>query len=855
MLFLFSGAWGGDGMSFWGKNKKRKAQAERLRMCGHALLEGTLPYVKLYSQLGFQDSDKVGLKNAALAEMSNNLGGLGIRIPDGYAITTAAYHYFIESNQLAPAISNALENIVIDDLSSLRVVSRQISSLIAKADFPEDLAEAIDAAYITLEEKYGANLDVAVRSSSTVEGLPSTSFAGQQVSCLNVRGPSSLIAACQQVYASLFSERALSYCLQHDLKPMEIGVSIGVQKMVRSDLAVSGVMATLDVQTGFRDVVTISSSYGLGENIAQGAVNPDEFTVFKPLLTESRIPILKRHLGEKAVRMVYAKEASSTTLNEPVQDHERLSFSLSDDEIGLLAKQACAIEEYCFGLQGKPCPVEIEWAKDGKDGEIYIVQARRETTHAQKASRIYQDYRLLDQGWFLVGGKSVGHSIVTGTARIIHSVSEIHMLEAGEILVTPKTGPDWEPALSHVAAIVTDSGGPCCHTATTARELGIPAVVGCGDATQVISTGDEITVVCIERDRGQVYDGKLAYKMDEQVYSDIAPTETQLMLNLSNPEDAFEYAALPVAGVGLVKMEYIINHYIRVHPRALLEYEGQTPDVQFTIDEITAGYPDRRSYYVKRLAEGLGMIAAAFYPRPVMVRLSDFQSNEYAALYGGDCFESNEENPKLGLRGAARYFSPAFADSFALECEAIQYVRDAMGLSNLRVIAPFVRTPEEGGQLLTLMARHGLRQGRNNLKVYLMCETPANVLLAEEFLQYFDGFSIGTDDLLQLTMGVDRGSTLFTDIDERNRAVLKLIYLAIEACHRTGRYIGISGSAPSDYPEITHWLVEQGIGSISFEPQSYFKMQKVVASAEAKSTMDETQEFNIPPKSPLKVPA
>ncbi len=843
------------GMSFWGKNKKKRSQAERLLRCGHALEEGTLQYVKLYSQLGFRDRDSIGLKNAALAEMSNSLGRHGIRIPDGYAITTAAYRYFLESNQLVSVISNALQNIVTDDLSSLRAVSQQVTDLVTNADFPEDLAEEIDAAYIALEQKYGPNLDVAVRSSSSVEGLPSTSFAGQQVSYLNVRGPEALMAACQQVYTSLFSDRAIAYCLQHDLKPMDIEVSIGVQKMVRSDLAVSGVMATLDIQTGFRDVVTISSSYGLGENIAQGAVNPDEFTVYKPLLTESRAPILKRHLGEKAVRMVYGKNGGSTTRNEPVLKHERASFSLSDEEVCLLARQAQTIEEYCFGQRGKSCPMEIEWAKDGKDGEIYIVQARRETTHTRKESKIYQDYQLLDQGWFLAGGKSVGHTIVTGTARVINTVSEIHMLQPGEILVTPKTGPDWEPALSHVTAIVTDSGGPCCHAATTARELEVPAVVGCGDATQVITTGDEITVVCIERDRGQIYDGKLAYQMDEWAYSGIDPTETQLMLNLSNPEDAFEYAALPVAGVGLVKMEYIINHYIKVHPRALLEYEGQAPDVQFTIDEITAGYPDRRSYYVKRLAEGLGMIAAAFYPRPVMVRLSDFQSNEYAALYGGDCFESNEENPKLGLRGAARYFSPEFADSFALECEAIQYVRSDMGLSNLRVVAPFVRTPEEGGQLLTLMARHGLRQGQNDLKVYLMCETPANVLLAEEFLQYFDGFSIGTDDLLQLTMGVDSGSSLFSDIDERNRAVLKLIYLAIEACHRAGRYIGISGSAPSDYSEITRWLVEQGIGSISFEPQSYFNMQKVVACAEAKSTMDETQEFNVPPKSPLRIPA
>ena len=843
-------------MNFWGKNKKKRVQAERLRQCGHALENGSLQYVKLYSQLGFRDRDTVGLKNAALAEMSNNLGGQGIRVPDGYAITTAAYQYFLESNQLIPTISAALKDLAVDDLSSLRETSRQVSDLVSKANFPEDLAEEIDAAYIALEQKYGSNIDVAVRSSSTVEGLPSASFAGQQVSCLNVRGPENLMVACQQVFTSLFSERAIAYCLQHELNPMDIRVSIGVQKMVRSDLSVSGVMATLDVQTGFQNVIAISSSYGLGENIAQGAVNPDEFTVFKPLLTELRTPILKRHLGEKAVRMVYKNDGNGpATRNEPVLENDRARFSLSDEDIGLLARQGRIIEEYCFKQQETFCPMEIEWAKDGEDGEVYIVQARRESARARNETRIYQDYQLLDQGWFLAGGKSVGHSVVTGVARVIQTVSEIHKLQPGEILVTPKTGPDWEPALSHVAAIVTDSGGPCCHAATTARELGVPAVVGCNDATQVISTGDEITVVCIERDRGQIYDGKLAYKMDERVFSDITKTETQLMLNLSNPEDAFEYAALPVAGVGLVKMEYIINHLIKVHPRALLEYEGQAPDVQFMIDEITAGYSDRRSYYINRLAESLGMIAAAFYPRPVMVRLSDFQSNEYATLYGGDCFENNEENPKLGLRGAARYFSPEFAESFSLECEAIRYVRNEMGLSNLQVIAPFVRTPEEGGQLLTLMARHGLRQGDNELKVYLMCETPANVLLADEFLQFFDGFSIGTDDLLQLTMGVDSGSSLFTGIDVRNRAVLKLIYLAIDACHRTGRYIGISGSAPSDYTEITRWLVGQGIGSISFEPQSYFKMQKVVACAESKSTLDETQEFNAPPKSPLRIPA
>jgi pyruvate,water dikinase len=841
-------------MIFLGKNKKKKAQAERLS--GYVLGGDSLRFVKPYSQLGFRDANEIGLKNAALAEMYNQLGEQGIRVPDGYAITADAYRYFLVSNQLVPLISEALERVSLDDLAGLQTVSRLIRSLVLKADFPEDLSGEIITAYAAMEEQYGVNLDVAVRSSSTVEGLPSASFAGQQTSCLNVYGSKRLITSCQQVFASLYSERAMAYCMQHDLDPMDIAVSIGVQRMVRSDLGVAGVMATLDVQTGFRDVITISSSYGLGENVAQGAVNPDEFTIFKPFLDEGRAPILKRHLGEKAVRMVYGKSGGgSTTRNEAVPEEDRTKFSLTDEEISLLAKQGAIIEKHCFGQPGKPCPVEIEWAKDGKDGEIYIVQARKEAIHAQRETSTYQDFQLLDQGWLLAGGKSVGHSIVTGIARVIQTVSEIHLLQPGEILVTPKTGPDWEPALSSVAAIVTDSGGPCCHAATTARELGVPAVVGCSDATQVIATGDEITVVCIERDRGRIYNGKLAYKMDERVYSDIHSTETQLMLNLSNPEDAFEYAELPVSGVGLVKMEFIISHHIKVHPRALLEYEGQTPDIQFRIDEITAGYPDRRSYYVRRLAEGLGMIAAAFYPRPVLVRLSDFQSNEYAALYGGDCFESNEENPKLGLRGAARYFSPEFAESFALECEAIEHVRNDMGLDNLQVIAPFVRTPEEGGQLLTLMARHGLRKGTNGLKVYLMCETPANVLLADEFLQYFDGFSIGTDDLLQLTMGVDSSSSLFNDIDERNRAVLKLIYLAIEACHRAGRYIGISGSAPSDYPEITRWLVEQGIGSISFEPQSYFKMQKVVACAEAKSLDTETQEFKAPPKSTLRIRA
>ena len=849
-------------MIFLGKNKKKTAQAKYLRKRDDSPGKGPLRYVRPYSQLGLRDADEVGLKNAVLAEMANNLAGQGIRVPDGYAITADAYHYFLDSNQLVPAISDALKPLKPADLPGLQTISRKIRSLIMRADFPGDLAGEIVTAYASMEAKHGPNPDVAVRSSSTVESLPSASFAGQQTSCLNVRGPASLIDACHQVFASLFSERAMAYCMHHDLDPLDIAVSIGVQKMVRSDLSVAGVMATLDVQTGFRDVITISSSYGLGENVAQGAVNPDEFMVFKPLLEAGRVPVLKRNLGEKAVRMVYGKGGSGpATRNEAVPDQDKARFSLTDEEIGLLAMQGRIIEEHCSGGETDPCPMEIEWAKDGENGDIYIVQARRVSVHAQKETKIYQDYQLLDQGWLLSSGKSVGHNIVTGVARVIQSVAEIHMLQPGEILVTPNTGPDWEPALSSVAAIVTDNGGPCCHAATAARELGVPAVVGCGDATQVIVTGDEITVVCIERDRGRIYDGRLAYEMEERAYSDFDTTQTQLALNLSNPEDALEYARLPVAGVGLVKMEFIINHYIQVHPRALLEYEGQAPDVQFTIDEITAGYPDRRSYYVSRLTEGLGMIAAAFHPRPVMVRLSDFQSNEYAALYGGDCFEDSEENPKLGLRGAARYFSPEFAESFALECEAIQYVRNDMGLSNLQVIAPFVRTPEEGGQLLTLMARHGLRQEKNGLKVYLMCETPANVLLADEFLQYFDGFSIGSDVLLQLTMGVDRSSRLFEDIDERNRAVLKLIYLAIDACHRREKYIGISGAAPSTYTEITRWLVGQGIGSISLEPHAYFKMQKVVLHAEGESSknepseIEETQEFKAPLTMTLKRPA
>ncbi|HYA38292.1 MAG TPA: phosphoenolpyruvate synthase [Candidatus Methylomirabilis sp.] len=791
-------------------------------------------YIRTFSELGMQDVPLVGGKNASLGEMFRHLSAEGVRVPGGFATTAEAYRHYLEHNGLTERIRERLRPLDTRNLSELEKAGTEIRRWILEATIPPDLAEEIATAYADLAREYGSEPDVAVRSSATAEDLPTASFAGQQDTFLNIRGAKQLLVACQRVFASLFNDRAISYRVHQGFAHEHVALSIGVQKMVRSDIGSAGVMFTLDTETGFRDVVFITASYGLGENVVQGAVNPDEFYVFKPTLAAGKRPILKRQLGSKAIKMVYAQDAADgvSTRNVTVPDAERVCFSLTDDEALELARFAVKIEEHYSGQAGRDMPMDIEWAKDGADGKLYVVQARPETVRAHESRNDYEVYYLESRGKVLASGKSVGRRIATGIARVIERAEDMGRLRAGEVLVTDMTDPDWEPVMKTAAAIVTNRGGRTCHAAIIARELGIPAVVGCGDATAVIRGGTAVTVSCAEGDTGQVYDGKQPFRVEKISLDSAHRPRTKIMMNLANPDQAFEQSFLPNDGVGLARLEFIINHSIQVHPRALLEYDQLDKDEQQHIDRLTAGYRDRRDYFIRRLAEGIAVIGAAFYPKPVIVRLSDFKSNEYASLFGGSRFEPKEENPMLGLRGASRYYSESFQESFALECAALKQVREEMGLTNVTVMIPFVRSVEEAQRVLAAMGTHGLERGKAGLKVYLMCEIPANAILAEEFLQHLDGFSIGSNDLTQLTLGVDRDSGLLSGFDERNPAVLKLMESAIRAARKMGKYVGICGQAPSDYPEITAWLVRQGIESISLNPDSVIPMTRVVLEAE-----------------------
>lgn len=781
-------------------------------------------YTREFKDLRITDIPLVGGKNASLGEMYCALSGQGVNVPNGFATTAAAYRLYLEHNHLSEQIKALLNQLDISDVNQLAATGAKIRNWLLHSEIPPALADDITAAYRTLEQQYGPNPDVAVRSSATAEDLPNASFAGQQETYLNIRGTRNLLATCKKVFASLFTDRAISYRIDKGFDHMAVALSIGVQKMVRSDLASSGVMFTIDTETGFRDAVFITGAYGLGENVVQGAVNPDEFYVFKPTLATHR-PILKRQLGEKAIRMVYDRSGQGTH-NVGVSANQRQQFCLSDDEILQLARFAVSIEQH-YGR-----PMDIEWAKDGETGGLFIVQARPETVEAGKATHIQEIFRLSTHGEVIATGKSIGQRITSGRARVILQAADMNQLLPGEILITDITDPDWEPVMKIAAGIITNRGGRTCHAAIVARELGIPAVVGCGDATQHISSGSELTLSCAEGDTGLVYRGILPYEVERIDLSRLAKPRTHIMLNLADPEQAFELSRLPVDGVGLARMEFIINNTIRIHPRALIEYDQLAPTLRDHIAPLIAGYASPCEYYIQRLAEGIGTIAAAFYPRPVIVRMSDFKSNEYAALIGGSQYEPEEENPMIGFRGASRYPSAVFADCFALECAALRQVREVMGLSNLEAMIPFVRTVDEATRVLEIMSKHGLTRGEKDLKINLMCEIPANALLADEFLAHFDGFSIGSNDLTQLTLGVDRDSGLVTGFDERNPAVLKLMELAIAACHRHNKYIGICGQAPSDYPEITRWLVEQGIGSISLNADSVLRMTQVVLDAE-----------------------
>jgi pyruvate,water dikinase len=794
-----------------------------------------MEYVRPFAELGIEDVPLVGGKNASLGEMYRNLSASGVKVPNGFAVTAEAYRYFLDANGLNERIQQALAELDARDVTRLAATGSRIRSWLREATLPADLAREIHLAYDGLAGEYGAEPDVAVRSSATAEDLPDASFAGQQETYLNVRGIDALLERCKHVFASLFTDRAISYREDKGFDHASVALSIGVQKMVRSDLACSGVMFTLDTESGFRDVVFITSAYGLGENVVQGAVNPDEFYVFKPTLRAGHRPIVKRQRGEKAIRMTYAHDvaAEHPVKNEPVPEAERLRFSLTDDEVLELARYAVAIEDHYSAKAGQPRPMDIEWAKDGESGELFIVQARPETVHATRGGVVEEIFSLRERGAVLATGKSVGHKVAAGRARVILSARNMRELEPGEILVTDMTDPDWEPVMKIAGAIVTNRGGRTCHAAIVARELGIPAVVGAGDATGAVATGTDVTVSCVEGDVGYVYAGRLRFDVETVDYSRLPRPRTRIMLNVGNPDVAFGASALPNEGVGLARLEFIINSSIRVHPRALLELDRLSPDLQAEIRTITAGYPGPREFYIERLAEGVGTIAAAFYPKPVIVRLSDFKSNEYAALIGGDAYEPHEENPMIGFRGASRYPSPAFVECFALECAAMRRVREDMGLTNVQLMLPFVRTPEEGRRVLDLMGEHGLKRGEQGLEVKLMCEIPANVVLADQFLEHFDGFSIGSNDLTQLTLGIDRDSGLLTGYDERNPAVLRMMQMAIEACRRQGKYVGICGQAPSDFPEITAWLVEQGIESMSLNPDSVLAMTRTVLEMEA----------------------
>ena len=794
-----------------------------------------MQYIKRFPDITYDDVAIVGGKNASLGEMYRELGKRGVLVPNGFAVTAEAYRYYLDHNGLRDEIHRLLDGLDPNDTRRLSDVGGIIRAGIIHGQMPGDLKDEIVAAYRELGEEYGHNPDVAVRSSATAEDLPDASFAGQQESYLNIRGTRHLSTTCKWVFSSLFTDRAIAYRQHYGFDHMDVALSITVQKMVRSDLASSGVIFTLDTESGFRDVVFITSAYGLGENVVQGTVNPDEFYVHKPKLEQGFAPILQRHIGTKEQKMIYAAEnpRGQSTRNVAVKPADQREFSITEDEVLTLARYAVTIEKHYSTRGGKSVPMDIEWAKDGENGQLFVVQARPETVQSRVDDVNFQEtFRLDEHGPVLAQGKSVGRRIAAGCTRVILDATHMHDLEQGEVLVTDITDPDWEPVMKRAAAIVTNRGGRTCHAAIIARELGIPAIVGCGDATAVLDDGRDVTISCAEGDLGYVYDGRLAFHSERIDASQLRTTQTKLMVNLGNPQNAFETSFLPSDGVGLARLEFIINNSIGIHPRALLEYDSIDAATQRDIDERTAGYENPRRFFVDRIAEGVGTIAAAFHPRPVIVRLSDFKSNEYASLIGGPPFEPREENPMLGFRGASRYYSEAFAEAFELECRALYKVRETMGFDNVTLMVPFVRTPEEGRRVLDLLAAHGLERGRNGLEVYLMCEIPTNALRADEFLEHFDGFSIGSNDLTQLTLGIDRDSGALADADERDPAVMQLMEMAIRACNRHDKYVGICGQAPSDFPEITRRLVEHGIRSISLNPDSLLAMKQLTAQVE-----------------------
>ncbi|MFO0811900.1 MAG: phosphoenolpyruvate synthase [Gemmatales bacterium] len=797
-------------------------------------------YIRWFSDLSIADVALVGGKNASLGEMYRKLTPKGIAIPNGFAVTAEGYRSFVKEGQLGDVLKRYLAGLDTSNLADLAERGRKIRDAILNTPLSEELQTSITQAYQQLGREYGSDPDVAVRSSATAEDLPGASFAGQQESFLNIRGDRALLDACRQCLASLFTDRAISYRVDKGFDHFAVALSIGVQKMVRSDMACSGVLFTLDTESGFPDVVLINSAYGLGETIVKGRVDPDEFLVFKPMLERANLkPILKRRVGSKQEKMIYASRGGKSTRIVAVPQEQQQRLSLSDDEVLTLARWGCLIEKHYSQKSDHPVPMDIEWAKDGQTGKLFILQARPETVHAMRQQAEIEVYQLQQKGKVILQGKSVGARMGAGAVRIIRNADELSTFRQGEVLVADMTDPDWEPMMKMAAAVITNRGGRTCHAAIVSRELGVPCIVGTEQATALLKPGQLVTVSCAEGDVGNVYEGKLNFQRTTIDVSKMARPRTKVMMNLGDPDKAFALSSLPNDGIGLAREEFIISSFIRVHPLALLRFdelpEGPEKD---EIVRLTSSYPNKADYFVQKLAEGVGQLAAAFYPKDVIVRLSDFKSNEYAGLLGGKLFEPTEENPMIGFRGASRYYDPRYQDGFLLECQAMRHAREVMGLTNIKLMIPFCRTVTEGEKVLAVMEKAGLQRGQNGLEVYVMCEIPSNVILAEEFARIFDGFSIGSNDLTQLTLGLDRDSSIVAHLfDERNPAVMRLIEDVIKRVKACGRKIGICGQAPSDYPEFAQFLVRCGIDSISLTPDTILKTTQAILEMETQRSV------------------
>jgi len=815
-------------------------------------------FVLWFEEVGIADVPLVGGKNASLGEMIRQLTPKGVNVPTGFATTAYAFRYFMEKAGLEARLRRLLADLDVENINNLRERGRQARTLILDTPFPAELEEAITNSYVQLSERYGVNVemcdrltgdelqaclsrysgvDVAVRSSATAEDLPDASFAGQQETYLNINGIDGVLEACHQCFASLFTDRAISYRTIKNFDHLDVALSVGVQKMVRSDLASSGVMFSIDTETGFKNAALVTAAYGLGESVVQGVVNPDEYIVFKPTLKEGFRPILEKRLGSKEIKMIYDIGGTRPTTNVLVPKSEQAKYALNDDEILKLAEWACIIEDHYSSVRETYSPMDIEWAKDGTTGELFVVQARPETVHSQKTSNVLRIYKLTGKtpSEPLLIGRAVGEMIGQGKVRTIVDLRKLDEFQEGEVLVTPRTDPDWEPVMKKASAVITNQGGRTCHAAIIARELGLPAIVGCDNATEVLRDGQEVTVSCAEGEEGHIYDGLLPFEVEELELGTLPQTRTKVLMNVGNPQEAFRLSLIPNEGVGLARTEFIIANHIKVHPLALLHFDTlKDKAAKWEISQLANQYEEMSDYFVDKLASGIGMLAAAFYPNPVVVRMSDLKSNEYAHLIGGREFEPEEENPMMGWRGASRYYDPKYRDAFGLECKAFKRVRNEMGLTNVIPMIPFCRTPAEGRKVLEEMAKHGLVQGENGLQVYVMCELPSNVELADRFSEIFDGFSIGSNDLTQLTLGLDRDSALVSHLfDERDEAVKRKLERVIACAKQFNRKIGICGQAPSDYPEFAQFLVEQGIDSISLNPDSVLKTRLAIAKTEA----------------------